>query len=140
MINPNPRTHLENLLLKLKSKESFSFIRFSDGEIEILRNRYLEINNGKTVFRDREFSNNFPVYDKKKFDPEINQDFREDLLKSALFRGGNYYKGIPTAHNDALYDRELMLRLNGGFDSRMTFADLFLNSNYETYKKKFVKE
>jgi hypothetical protein len=138
MSDPCPKQHLNNFIYKLKNKEPFSFIRFSDGEIEVLRNRYLEINNGKTFFRGREFTNTFPAFDAKKFDPGLNQDIRRDLLSSGLFRGENFYKGIPTLHNDALKDREFLLRLNGGFDARMTFSDLFLNSNYMNYRKKLV--
>ncbi len=138
MSAPCPKQHLNNFIDKLKSKTPFSFVRFSDGEIEVLRNRYLEINNGKTFFRGREFTNTFPVFDTKKFDPNLDQDIRKDLLGSALFRGENFYKGIPTLHNDALKDREFLLRLNGGRDPRMTFSDLFLNSNYKDYRKNLV--
>jgi len=138
MGDPCPKQHLNNFIDKLKSKEPFSFVRFSDGEIEVLRNRYLEINNGKTFFRGREFTNTFPVFDTKKFDPDLHQNIRKDLLSSALFRGNFFYKGVPTLHNDALKDREFLLRLNGGFDARMTFSDLFLNSNYKDYRKNLV--
>lgn len=135
---PCPHKHLSNFIDKLKNKEPFSYVRFSDGEIEILRNRYLEINAGKTVFRGREFKNNFPDFDAKKFDPRIHQNIRKDLLDSALFRDKNFYKGIPTSHNDALKDREFLLRLNGRFETNMTFSDLFLNSNYKRYRDEVV--
>lgn len=122
----------------LNTKQPFSFVRFSDGEIEILRNRYLEIGGGKTYFRGRVFANIFPDFDSKKFDPFLHQNIRKDLLSSALFRNKNFYKGIPTSHNDAIKDREFLLRLNGGFDYNITFADLFLNSNYQTYRNALV--
>lgn len=135
---PDAVIHLENFISLLKSKTHFSFVRFSDGEIEILRNRYLEIGGGKTVFRGREFKNSFPDFDAKRFDPRIHQNIRKDLLSSALFREKNFYKGIPTSHNDAIKDREFLLRLNGGFDTNMTFSDLFLNSNYRKYRDEVV--
>jgi hypothetical protein len=135
---PDAVIHLDNFISLLKSKTPFSFVRFSDGEIEILRNRYLEIGGGKTVFRGREFKNNFPDFDAKKFDPRIHQNIRKDLLSSALFRDKNFYKGIPTLHNEATKDREFLLRLNGGFDTNMTFSDLFLNSNYRKYRDEVV--
>jgi len=135
---PDAITYLDNFISLLKSQTPFSFVRFSDGEIEILRNRYLEIGGGKTVFRGREFKNSFPDFDSKRFDPRIHQNIRKDLLSSVLFREKNFYKGIPTAHNDAIKDREFLLRLNGGFDSNMTFSDLFLNSNYRKYRDEVV--
>ncbi|MBL4900967.1 MAG: hypothetical protein JKX76_15270 [Colwellia sp.] len=135
---PCAKEHLDIFIDKLQNKIPFSFVRFSDGEIEILRNRYLEINNGKTVFRGREFTNTFPVFDAKKFDPSFHQNIRKDLLDSALFNDASFFKGIPTLHNDALKDREFLLRLNGGFNLNMTFSDLFLNSNYINYRNNLV--
>lgn len=135
---PDPIEHLEKIATRLKNKKPFTFIRFSDGETEIIKNRYLEIIPGKTVFRGKEIKNNFPQFDTKKFDPSLHQNIREDLLDSAKFKAQEYFKGIPTSHNKALDDRQMMLELNGGLDAFITFADLFLNSNYETYLKEIV--
>jgi hypothetical protein len=115
----------------------FTFVRFSDGEIEILRNRRLIIAEGITEFRGKRYANKFPEFDQKRFDPRRDNQVRADLLASALYCGEGYFKGIPTAHNNALHDREFMLRLNGGFTSHMTFADLFLNSNFLRARSKF---
>ena len=138
ILTPDADMELSKFIDMLKNKIPFSFVRFSDGEIEILRNRYLEINAGKTLFRGREFSNNFPIFDSKKFDPSHHQNIRKDLLDSATLREVFFFKGIPTTHNDALKDRELLLRLNGGYDLNMTFSDLFLNSNYRRYRNDLV--
>ncbi len=108
----------------------FTFVRFSDGEIEVLRNRKLVIAGGMTEFRGKRFTNQFPEFDQKCFDPRHGQDVRSDLLASAIFSESSYFKGVPTRHNNALGDREFMLRLNGGFTPQMTFSDLFLNSNF----------
>lgn len=135
---PDAVEHLNNVKNKLKNKEPFTFIRFSDGETEILKNRYLEIVPGKTVFRGKEIKNNFPQFDSKKFDPSIHQNIREDLLNSAKFKADNYFKGIPTSHNKAIDDRDMMVDLNGGLDNSITFADLFLNSNYQKYLNEIV--
>ena len=138
--SPNGIIHFNNILNRLVNKQPTTFIRFSDGETEILRNRYLEIGSGITTFRGKEFKTSYPKLDSKRFDPNAHQNIRSDLLESAMFQGENYYKGIPTSHNNAIKDREFMLRLNGGFDSNMTFADLFLNSNYLLYRKLLVPE
>lgn len=135
---PDANKHLDLFIKNLINKTPFSFVRFSDGETEILRNRYLEINAGKTVFRGKEFKNNFPQFDSKRFDPTIHQNIRRDLLDSALFKDDKFYKGIPTSHNKAYKDKDLMLRLNGGFDYNITFSDLFLNSNFKRYKDEVV--
>ena len=120
-----------------RERTAFTFVRFSDGEIEILRNRKLVIAGGVTEFRGKRFSNQFPEFDQKRFDPLGGQDVRRDLLASALYCDQAYYKGIPTQHNNALGDREFMLRLNGGFTPQMTFSDLFLNANFLSCRSSF---
>jgi len=120
-----------------RSQTAFTFVRFSDGEIEILRNRKLIIADGLTEFRGKRFVNQFPEFDQKRFEPGRGQDVRSDLLASAMFRDHAYFKGIPTRHNNALIDREFMLRLNGGFTEQMTFSDLFLNSNFIRSRSSF---
>ena len=129
-IEPTGDGDLEYFEQLVHEGRAFTFVRFSDGEIEILRNRKLVIADGVTKFRGKKFSNQFPEFDKKRFDPGSGQGVRRDLLASALFSDQAYFKGIPTCHNNALGDREFMLRLNGGFTQQMTFSDLFLNANF----------
>ncbi|MBP3140690.1 hypothetical protein ACTFQF_05540 [Aliivibrio fischeri] len=135
---PDPVKHLMKIHELLDNQEPFTFVRFSDGETEILKNRYLEISNGITIFRGQHFTNKYPEFDSKKFDPQSHQNIRKDLLESAMFKDMRFYKGIPTSHNDAINDRELMLRLNGGYDENITFADLLLNSNYKKYRCELI--
>lgn len=127
---PQGDLHLDQFEDLVRNGQAFSFIRFSDGEVEVLRNRKLVIQGGKTEFRGRSFSNQFPKFDQKKFDPLHGQAVRRDLLASAFYRDEYFFKGIPTSHNNAINDREFLLRLNGGFSPQMTFSDLFLNSNF----------
>lgn len=127
---PSGKGDLERFEKLVQARKPFTFIRFSDGEIEILRNRKLIIAAGVTEFRGKIYSNQFPEFDQKRFEPKQSQDFRRDLLASATFCESGYFKGIPTKHNNALNDRDFMLRLNGGFSPQMTFSDLFLNSNF----------
>ena len=135
---PNGNSHLTQVRNALSNEQAFSFVRFSDGEIEVLKNRYLEIYSGNTVFRGRQFPNQFPTFDNKRFDPMQNQSIRADLLNAAMFRDDRFLKGIPTSHNQALVDREFMLRLNGGYSQSVTFSDLFINSNYIRYLDEVV--
>jgi len=127
---PTGNKDLDRFERLVRDLTPFTFVRFSDGEIEILRNRKLVIADGMTEFRGKRFSNQFPEFDQKRFDPKHAQDARRDLLASAIFSEQSYFKGVPTRHNNALGDREFMLRLNGGFTPQMTFSDLFLNSNF----------
>ena len=134
---PTGKCDLNRFWELVKRQIPFSFVRFSDGEIEILRNRRLVIAEGRTEFRGKQYTNSFPEFDQKRFDPNDGQIFRSDLLASAMFSDNDYYKGVPTQHNNSINDREFMLRLNGGFTPQMTFSDLFLNSNFLTARSEF---
>ena len=135
---PDAKLDLERFYKMLFERVSFTFIRFSDGEMEIIRNRYVEIGNGYTVFKNKKVPSNFPEYDRKVFDPEKNILFREELLNSARKSGLNYFKGIPSTHNNLIDDRDFMVSLNSGMSKFMTFSDLLLNSNYLAFRKKIV--
>ena len=137
---PDPVEHLEIVKSKLQNKEPLTFIRFSDGETEILNNRYLEIiPGGKIVCKGKESKNKFPEFDSKKFDPAIHQNIRKDLLNAAKFKAYNFFKGIQTGdENDSQKAKKMMIDFNNGFDEFLTFTDLFLNSNYKKYLKEVV--
>ena len=74
-IKPDRKNHFNYFITLLNSKKPFTFIRFSDGEVEVLKNRKLTILNKKTFFRGKAYSNDYPVMDTKKFDPLLNQNF-----------------------------------------------------------------
>ena len=135
---PNPKEHLNIFLNLLEQDKPFTFIRFSDGEVEVLRNRSLIISNKKTFFRGGFYKNNFPDLDKKTFNPSLHRNFRRDLINSCIYKDKFYYKGIRTfniSDPQALQDREFLLRLNGGFDEFITFSDLLINNNYLAFRR-----
>lgn len=136
-VMPKGDSDLDRFEIYVRERKPFTFIRFSDGEIEILRNRKLVIADGVTEFKGQILNNEYPVFDQKRFEPRMGQDVRTDLLNSAIYTNEDYYKGIPTRHNNMLNDREFMLRLNGGFTPQMTFSDLFLNENVNRSRTKF---
>ena len=135
-MKPLAKQNIRNFYDKILNKETFCFIRFSDGEVEIIRNRYLKISNGITYFRGKKSKNNFSQIDSKEFDPNINFDIREDLILSSISRMPNYYKGMP--HKRSIKDRDLLVTLHGGLDENITFADLLINSNYKFFREKIV--
>jgi len=140
-IKPNPKNHFNLFLKLLDSNTPFSYIRFSDGEVEVLRNRDLVISNRKIIFRGKEYKNKYPQLDSKKFSPLFDKDFRKDLLESSLYKNKYFYKGIRTfsiSDPEALIDREFLLRLNGGFDEYITFTDLLINENYLLFRSKML--
>lgn len=113
-------------------KTPFCFIRFSDGEMEVIRNRVLSITPGATVFRGRKFNNHFSTHETKMFSPIETQHrmLRKDLIAAATFSGTHFFKGCPGFHNLAREDHDLLIRLNGKNDERLTHSDLLVNENY----------
>jgi hypothetical protein len=140
---PNAVNDLAKIFNFLNHNVNFVYIRFSDGETEILKNRYSKISKSGVIYRGRKWNSNFPKYDFKEFNPVYNQSLRKDLLKSFLHKDSLYLKGIPSSHNIAKLDRDFYLRLNGGLDRQITFSDLLMNSNYRKFLfllKRYVAE
>ncbi|CAM8620088.1 hypothetical protein MCEMSH2_00031 [Candidatus Planktophila dulcis] len=123
---------LSNLLYK---RAPFTFIRFSDGEMEIVRNHRLLIGDGLISWSKGEIEFRYPDFDKKEFIPERDSKLREDLLASARFKSEYFFKGIPATHNKAVTDRDLLVELNGNILTNLTFADLFLNQNFVKFRR-----
>jgi hypothetical protein len=122
----------------LVQKSPFTFIRFSDGELDVIKNRKVHI--GKEVVRwdENVLIHDYPVYDYKDFDPIKNQDIRTLLIASASHVGRNFFKGIPAKHNNAVDDRNLMISLNQNSLNSLTFADLLINQNFLLFRKTFL--
>lgn len=134
----HPKRDLKGLLVALRNGKNFCFVRFSDGELEILRNQELVIGPNYVRSSAGEVNFSYPVYDFKNFSPERDVKFRTKLLESASYMAAGYIKGIPTAGNSAILDRNLMIDLNGGVLQNLTFADLLINSNYKSFRKDFL--
>ena len=140
MITQDPINDLQYLFDLLKAKKPFTFIRFSDGETEILNNNYLEISENGTKYRGQSFENSYPSHDYKFFDPIRDVLFRDELLESAKYISDFYFKGVSGAHNiesgDSLNnDQKLLIDYNKGFLTNLTFSDLLINSNYLKFRK-----
>lgn len=132
-----PTKHFWFFLTRLEQRRPFSFIRFSDGELEILKNEKLEISDNKIVWSKGQVNFSYPEYDFKSFLPEENAEVRVLLEKSAIYSADNFFKGIPTAHNRAPADTALMKKLSSS-EVNLTFADLFMNENYPLFLREFV--
>lgn len=112
------------LLAKLKSKEPFAFSKYADGEYAILRNQAITNCDNWT------------------FDPTIvkHQVFRDYLLDSYTSKEENYYVGISCSCCQPQDHVQWMKDNTGVPKERLTFANIFVNSNYELYKQYFIEE
>ena len=132
------KTDFQLLLHLLKKHEPFTFIRFSDGEMEVLRNERLFIGDGIVSWRKGTISHPYPNFDRKDFEPGRDIQVRKDLIESAEYQAPYFYKGVPSKHNDAVSDRDLMVEYNGKSPLNLTFSDLLINANFYRFRSKML--
>ena len=129
---------IKKFVQKLRFGEPFAFVRYSDGEMMMLKGWELELGK-KIIFgeKGKETVHNYsyPKEDHKKFDPQEHSWFRDKLMDSFLFEKEGYYKGLISSNSAGeLYDYQFeVLKKNKSevtSEEHYTFADLFVNSNY----------
>jgi hypothetical protein len=127
---PNPNSDFDAFRLRFLKGIPTTFVRFSDGELEILRDNPLSILNGVVSWRLGTLDGRYPEHDNKSFVPERDAELRSDLCASARYVSKGYFKGVPASSNKAVGDRDYMVQLNGGRIDGLSFSDLFINENY----------
>tara|TARA_R100000231_G_scaffold139598_1_gene121525 strand:- start:742 stop:1932 length:1191 start_codon:yes stop_codon:yes gene_type:complete len=130
---------LEMFAEKLAAKENFAFVRFSDGEADILKNMKLVIADDYVIEGDFTHNFGYSKEDHKHFDPEKHAFVRDKLIKSFLFSKDNYYTGIACpccigGHQAHAW----MKRQVGRTNEYLTWANLFVNGNYEAFLTRLV--
>lgn len=120
MITSSFRGDIEFIFNKLSNKDKFSFSKYADGEFAILAN--IPITNA----------------DRWTFNPNEHTKIREELIYSFTFKDPEYYIGVsckccqPEEHVN-------WMREQSGQDT-LTWANIFVNSNYPYFKDKFIPE
>ena len=132
--------HFDLFKEKLQKGENFAFVRFSDGELFILENKRLELNNDHYIIGNQRGYGQYNEEERKKFDPETNQENRQLLINSLQHKQHNYYKGICCRCCATQEQFDFQINLAGGDSEFMTWANLFINSNYERFVKEFIPE
>lgn len=122
----------------LSNRIPFTFIRFSDGEMEIIFNTKLVISEGSVEWRGKKNAANYPAFDNKSFIPERDAVFRKDLVEAAHFKSPHFLKGIRTRGTFGLRDKTKMIELNSGSLDGLTFSDLLINENWKLFLDKAV--
>lgn len=135
------------ILEKLKNRENFSFIRFSDGEMFCLQNRKLELSERGTFIDDALAGPTYTAEDYKFFDPKQHQEFFNKLWESFVYENDNYFVGISCACCVGMSNFKWMKAAlednqpdhNSSIDT-ITWANLFVNSNYPKFISEFLPE
>ena len=112
----------DSLFKMLQSGEKFAFSKYADGEFEILRNR--KITN----------------CDNWTFNPEKHKAQYDELLSSFKFKEEGYYVGISCPCCVKQRDVNWMRENVGVNKDCLTWANIFVNSNYDHFKNTFLKE
>tara|TARA_R100001463_G_scaffold135530_1_gene198991 strand:- start:7774 stop:8490 length:717 start_codon:yes stop_codon:yes gene_type:complete len=113
---------ITSLYEKFKSGEHFAFSKFADGEFSILINQGLTNCDGWT------------------FNPDEHSFYRKKLVESYQYVAKNYYIGIGCKCCMGDKYHEWMKRNSKQKEENMTWANIFVNSNYPIYEETFLKE
>lgn len=105
---------------RLKSKKPFAFSKYADGEWMAMRGINANPGNGEWVINGTEYSNSI-----------------EMLINSFKYQDDGYYVGIscPCCQGEAFHDMKLF---SGQREDHLTFANIFVNSNYKYYVDNFI--
>ena len=110
---------IKKIFEKLKNKEKFSFSKFADGEWMMMRN--IPVNKGEFNY--------------------TNQDdfFKNKLIEAFKYKDKDYYVGIscPCCRGNEHID---MLSFSEQDEENLTYANIFVNGNYDFYKNNFIPE
>lgn len=122
----------------LKNNINFSFTRFSDGELFVLQNKRLELNEDHYIIGDSRGGGWYNKEEQKQFIPGEHEFFRQKLEDSLSCNLPMFYRGICTRPDVDLNTFNWMVELAGGDSETLTWSNLLINGNYERYLKEMV--
>jgi hypothetical protein len=115
------RGDIEKFHNKLLKGENFTFSKYADGEWSVIRN--FSIDNKEFIFNQSNF---------------VDQEKRNSLIKSFQFNHPNYYVGISCPCCQGLETFKNMMSHSNQKDEKLTWANLWVNSNYGYYVENIV--
>jgi hypothetical protein len=121
---PPNKSYIEDIgILRdaIKSGENISFSKFCDGEWAVLCNQ--KINN-------KEFW----------FDPDkkLDQLKRKSLMDAFQYKNDRYFVGITCVRVFGLHTHKLMKEVSGQNEEHLTWADIWVNSNYRYFTENIL--
>ena len=120
---PNKDYHKDIEILKeeIESQRNFSFSKFCDGEWAVMSNQ--QINNKEFWFEPKN---------------PTDQKLREALIDSFQFTDSSYYVGIACPNVFGIDLHRVMKRVSRQSQDHLTWADIWVNSNYKYFCEKIV--
>lgn len=126
---------------KFKKRENFNLLRFSDGEIYMLKGKKYNIKNLYVSVEGKiKGFINHPSYERKSFNPIKDEFFIKKLLESFKYNSKEYFKGISCKCCIGADLWDWQLKIIGGDSDNLTWSNVLLNSNYPLFMKEFYPE
>jgi hypothetical protein len=133
MMNKDFRQHFVMFSEKIRNKENFAFSRYSDGELYILQNKELKLDQGLIQIGDEKQGGVYQPADFKHFDPKEHGFYQQKLIDAFKHRQPGYYKGLTCSCCIGKKDFDWQIDLHGGDDESLTWANLWVNGNYPAF-------
>lgn len=111
------KKEIEFFYNKLEANKKFALGKFADGEWGAIKGQSFFPANGEW-----QANGNHPLF-------EIA---RQELVEAIQYKDPNYYVAICPCYKEAI-------KFSGQEQSQITYANIFVNSNYEYYKKNYIK-
>jgi hypothetical protein len=122
----------------IENNVNFSFTRFSDGELFVLQNKRLELNEDHYIIGNSRGGGWYNKEEQKTFIPGEHEFYRKKLEESLQCNLPNFYRGICTRPDVDLETFNWMVNLAGGDSETLTWSNLLINGNYERYLNEIV--
>lgn len=138
---PKHQRDFDLFLQNIVDGRNFFFVRFSDGEMEVLQNNSFELSGKGVSWSKGDNSFVYPEYDRKKFDPGVQKHIRDELMASLTFHQPNYWVGLPSANSkNARYINLIEELTEQKVESRSTatYSDLLINDNYMRFIRDMI--
>ena len=129
----NFREHFVKFTEMIRNNEHFAFARYSDGELYILQNKELVLDQGLIQIGEQKQGGYYQPADFKHFDPKEHGFHQQKLIEAYQHRQPNYYKGISCSCCVGKENFDWQIDLHGGDDESLTWANLWVNGNYPAF-------
>ena len=128
------------LYTKLLNGKNFAFTRFSDGEMFIMQNLEVTLDNKLTKVGETLHGCHYPKLDHKTFLPDNvgHQEFRGRLWDAYKHHQDGYYVGLSCPCCVGESANQWMKDNRKDVDEFTTWANLFVNANYPLFLEYFL--
>jgi hypothetical protein len=122
------------ILTLLQNRIPFAFNRFSDGELFILQNKELVLDQNLVKIGSHVTEGPYAKEDFKRFHPDEHGFYQARLMDAFRFRKPRYFKGLSCRCCVGQEDFEWQREAHGTGDlEHLTWANLLINANYHRF-------